>query len=38
MAKRKRRGTAVGVKGYKYTRKGKTITVGGYKRKRPKKG
>jgi len=37
MARRKRRGTAVRVGGYSYTRKGKTIRVAGYTRKRPKK-
>ena len=34
---RKRRGRAVAVKGYSYTRKGKRITVRGYRRKKPKR-
>ena len=36
MAKKKRRGTAVKVKGYTYKRKGKTIRVKGYTRKKGK--
>ena len=31
----KQRGSAVGVKGYSYMRKGKRITVKGYRRGRP---
>jgi len=34
---RKRRGTAVKVKGYSYMRKGKRIRVTGYSRKRARK-
>ena len=37
MAKRKGRRGAVAVKGYSYKRKGKTIRVTGYRRKRAKK-
>lgn len=33
--KGKQRGSAVGVKGYSYTRKGKRITVKGYRRGKP---
>jgi len=37
MAKRKRSRGAVGVKGYSYVRKGKRITVRGYRRKKPRR-
>ncbi len=38
MARKKgRKGSAVRVKGYSYTRHGKTVHVTGYSRKKPKK-